>query len=92
MFVLKFEVKKTTLGGSGRALSEGQGEFSQRVRESSLRGSGRFLSEGQGEFSRRVRESSPHQARQAAVSSPAHLYSRKSAPTSGNFINTPSIS
>ena len=47
-----------TLGGSGRVLSEGQGEFSRRVRESSLRESGRVLSEGQGDFSQRVRESS----------------------------------
>ena len=36
-----FEVKKNTLGGSGRVLSEGQGEFSQRVKESTLGGSGR---------------------------------------------------
>ena len=43
-----------TLGGSGRVLSEGQGEHSQRVRESSLGGSGRALSEGQGEHTQRV--------------------------------------
>ena len=39
MFVLKFEVKKTTLGGSGRALSEGQGEHragAKRINESSV--------------------------------------------------------
>ena len=52
-----FHVVITTLGGSGRVLSEGQGEYSQRVRESTLGGSGRVLSEGQGEYSRRVRES-----------------------------------
>ena len=57
-FISIDEVKKNTLGGSGRVLSEGQGEFSQRVRESSLRESGRVLSEGQGEDSWRVRESS----------------------------------
>ena len=50
-------VRESSLGESGRALSEGQGEHSLRVRESSLRGSGRVLSEGQGEFSQRVMES-----------------------------------
>ena len=53
MPMLKKEVKKNNLGGSGRALLEGQGEFSRRVRESTLGGSGRVLSEVQGEFSQR---------------------------------------
>ena len=42
-----------TLGGSGRVLSEGQGEYSQRVRESTLGGSGRVLLESHREFSQR---------------------------------------
>ena len=41
------EVKKRTLGGSSRVLSEGQREFSRRVRESSLAGSTRALAESQ---------------------------------------------
>ena len=50
-----------TLGGSGRVLSEGQGEHSRRVRESTLGGSKRALSEGQGEHragAKRINESS----------------------------------
>ena len=72
-----------TLGGSGRVLSEGQGEHSRRVRESTLGGSRRVLSEGQREHSQRVRESTLRESGRALTESQGEYSQRVRESTLG---------